>query len=111
MFEVMFATPPSAQELRDERYGVEQMQLPTTVWQPDVDALTDGPVAVIPAVGSESRGQLCDRTTRALAHQLGCRVVEMPGDHTGFVDDPPAFAARMRELLAHHDLPATDREA
>ena len=110
MFEVMFDTPPSAQELRDERYGVERMQLPTTVWRPDVDALAAGPVAVIPAVGSESRGQLCDRTTRVLAQQLGCRVVEMPGDHTGFVDDPRAFAARMRELLARHDLPATDGE-
>lgn len=106
MFEVMFETPPSAQELRDERYGVERMQLPTTAWQPDVDALADGPVAVIPAVGSQSRGQLCDRTTRALAHQLGCSVVEMPGDHTGFVDDPRAFAAQIRQLLARHDLKA-----
>jgi pimeloyl-ACP methyl ester carboxylesterase len=106
MFDMMFGTPPSAQELLDERYGVERMQLPTTAWRPDVDALVDGPARVIPAVGSRSRGQLCDRTTRALAAQLGRDAVEMPGDHTGFVDQPHAFAAEIRRLVGRHDLVA-----
>lgn len=96
------AHEPPLIELLDQRYGVEQMQLPTTTWRPDLEALADGSVAVIPAVGSESRGQLCDRTTRALAHKLACHVVEMPGDHTGF-DESHAFAAEIRQLLACHD--------
>jgi pimeloyl-ACP methyl ester carboxylesterase len=104
MFDMMFGTPPSEQELLDERYGVERMQLPTTAWRPDVDALVEGSATVIPAVGCESSGQLCDRTTRALATQLGRDVVEMPGDHLGFVDEPRAFAAEIRRLLTPHDL-------
>jgi pimeloyl-ACP methyl ester carboxylesterase len=106
MFETMFGAPASPQELRDERYGVEQMQLATTGWRPEIDAFVDGSVTVVPAVGSQSRGQLCDRTTRALAHGLGCDVVEMPGDHTGFVDEPAAFAAEVRRLFVHRDLVA-----
>lgn len=106
MFESMFAAPPTPRELRDERYGVQRMQLPTTAWLPDVAALVNGSTQVVPAVGADSRGQLCDRTTRALARQLGRDVVVTPGDHTGFVDDPAGFADHLRRFVAAHT-PAT----
>jgi hypothetical protein len=41
--------------------------------------------------------------TRALATGLGVEPVIFPGDHTGFVDDPAGFAARLRAVLSEED--------
>lgn len=92
VFEMMFGSEPTEQELRDERFGVERMLVATTTWQPEIAALIDSPVRIVPMVGEESTGQLCDRTTRALARELDVDVLTMPGDHTGFASDPKAFA-------------------
>jgi hypothetical protein len=43
---------------------------------------------------------LCDRTTTALGERLGIEPTWFPGAHTGFVDHPVEFAARLREVLA-----------
>jgi pimeloyl-ACP methyl ester carboxylesterase len=92
MFEMIFGHEPTEDELRDERFGVEQMLVETATWEPDIEALNDAPVRILPAVGEESTGQLCDRTTRALAERLDVGLLVMPGDHTGFATDPAAFA-------------------
>lgn len=92
VFEMMFGTEPTDDELRDERFGVEQMLVATVTWQPDIASLTDSRIRIVPAVGEESTGQLCDRTTRALADELDVELFVMPGDHTGFAGDPKAFA-------------------
>ena len=50
-------------------------------------------------IGDESTGQLCDRTSSALAAALGIEPTMFPGDHTGFADDPDGFATRLRTVL------------
>lgn len=99
VFEMIVGDEPTEQQLRDERFGVEQMQVATVTWLPDLPALADSPVRIVPAVGAQSAGQLCDRTTRTLAGALGLDVVTMPGDHTGFADDPAAFAPALTRLI------------
>jgi hypothetical protein len=42
---------------------------------------------------------VCDRTSTALAAALGVTPTMFPGGHTGFEDDPEAFAGRLRALL------------
>jgi len=82
------------------------------LWEPPVEALRaltrDGVVRILPALGAASPpGALATRGAAALADALGTRPVVFPGDHGGFVrtewspeNDPAAFAARLRELLA-----------
>ena len=74
-------------------------ELPASVrWVPDVEALRRGPRIVL-GIGEESAGQLCERTTEALAARLGLTAMRFPGDHTGFVDHSQAFAARLKDAL------------
>ena len=54
---------------------------------------------VVVGIGEQSGGQLCDRTSRALAAALGIEPTMFPGGHIGFAEDPPRFEARLRELL------------
>jgi pimeloyl-ACP methyl ester carboxylesterase len=100
VFQQMFGTTPEGQALADEQYMFNHMLVTTTTYEPDVAALRDGPVRIVLGVGAESAGQYCDRSTRGLAERLGIGVEVFPGDHGGFVGDPDAFAARLREVLA-----------
>jgi pimeloyl-ACP methyl ester carboxylesterase len=99
VFEMLFGGEPTPQELSDERFGVEQMQLPTVTWLPNLAALAGSQVRIVPAVGAQSAGQLCDRTTRALAGALDLAVAVLPGDHTGFAEDPTAFAPALTRVI------------
>ncbi|WP_277207271.1 alpha/beta fold hydrolase [Isoptericola croceus] len=81
-------------------------------WEPPLDdvraLLRDGDLRVLPAIGAASPpGALASRGAAALAQELGTRPVVFPGDHGGFAknewspdNDPPAFWARLREVLA-----------
>ncbi|MEV0075053.1 alpha/beta hydrolase [Nocardia neocaledoniensis] len=71
----------------------------TTGWVPDPPLLREVPTRVIVGIGAESAGQFCDRTARELALALGVEPVLFPGDHTGFVAAPAAFAAHLQEVL------------
>ena len=77
---------------------------PTTLFEPDLDALRTGAPAIVVGIGDTSAGMLCDHTSRALAGALGLAPASFPGGHVGFVEDPPAFVTRLREVLAQ--LPA-----
>ncbi|MBN9098558.1 MULTISPECIES: alpha/beta hydrolase [unclassified Pseudonocardia] len=81
----------------DERRWFAHEMRGTCDWLPDPAALTAA--HVVPGIGADSAGQMCDRTTRALAAQLGVEPTVFPGGHAGFVEDPPAFATRLRALL------------
>lgn len=72
---------------------------PTTAFVPDLDLLRSGPTRVVVGVGQTSGGQICDRTSRALAEGLGTGPVLFPGGHIGFAEDPAAFADRLRAVL------------
>ena len=52
------------------------------------------------AVGAASRSELARRSADALAARLGQTATVFPGDHGGFMSDPKAFAAAIREVLA-----------
>lgn len=99
LFEAWFGGPIEGQDARDERFSVEHMDIPTTFWSPDLAALRAVGPRVVVGIGEASAGQLCDRASRALAGELGLTPALFPGGHTGFAENPPAFAARLREVL------------
>lgn len=77
------------------------------LFEPDADALRSSPVRIVPAVGEQGEGSMARRGGLALAELLGVEPVVFPGDHGGFVrnewspgNDPAAFAAKLREVLA-----------
>ncbi|WP_315070063.1 alpha/beta hydrolase [uncultured Microbacterium sp.] len=89
------------QHQEDEQFWF-QHELPASVrWEPDVETLRAQADDLVLGIGEESVDQLCERTTTALGAQLGIEPTLFPGDHTGFVDHPAEFAARLREVLAH----------
>jgi hypothetical protein len=63
---------------------------------PDLAVLRDGGVRIVVGIGEESGGQLCERTSTALAAGLGIEPTRFPGDHIGFVAQPEPFAAVLR---------------
>jgi pimeloyl-ACP methyl ester carboxylesterase len=98
LLEAWFGGERDPQIVADERFWFEH-ELPASVhWQPDLARLRDGRVRIVIGLGDESAGQLCERTCRALAGELGGEPVSFPGDHTGFTDHPDAFADRLRVL-------------
>jgi pimeloyl-ACP methyl ester carboxylesterase len=102
------AEPPAVardpQEEVDERHFFLHEMRPTTRFVPDLDALRTGAPWIVVGIGDASAGQLCDHTSRALAGALGLAPTPFPGGHVGFIEDPSAFVARLREVLAQ--LPA-----
>jgi len=87
------------QAAADERHFFLHELQGTTRWQPDLARLRAVRTRVVVGIGEQSRGELCDRTSRALAEGLGVLPVAFPGSHIGFVEDPAAFAVRLREVL------------
>jgi len=83
----------------DTSYQNRHMLRPTTQWQPDITVLRSAATRVVVGIGETSTGQLCDRTSRALAAALGTEPTMFPGGHTGFAEDPGGFAARLRSVL------------
>ncbi|MBU3064617.1 alpha/beta hydrolase [Nocardia sp. NEAU-G5] len=72
---------------------------PTAGWRPDLDALRALDTHVVLGIGDTSAGLFCDRTTRALAAELKIEPTLFPGGHAGFMENPPAFAARLHEVI------------
>jgi pimeloyl-ACP methyl ester carboxylesterase len=97
--EQMFGGERDPQQVADERFWFAHELRPSVRWLPDAAALTSSRVRIVVGIGDDSAGQLCDRTSRALAAALGREPTPFPGGHIGFVDDPAAFAARLRAVL------------
>jgi len=98
-FEAMFAAEPGPQMIADTTYQNLHMLRPTTHWKPDITALASAPTRIVVGIGEASAGQLCDRTSRALAAELGTEPTMFPGGHAGFAEDPDGFATRLRSVL------------
>jgi pimeloyl-ACP methyl ester carboxylesterase len=98
VFEVMFAGEPDPQAVADTDFQNAHMLRPTTHWRPDAAALRDGAPRIVVGLGEESAGQLCNRTSRALATALGTKPAMFPGRHIGFAEDPDGFATRLRAV-------------
>jgi len=99
VFQQMFAGERDAQVVADDQFQHRHMFRPTLSWRPDFAALRSAPTRIVVGLGERSAGQLCDRTSRALATELGLEPTMFPGGHVGFLDDADGFAARLREVL------------
>ena len=92
------APEPSAKQQADDELFFLRMLKPFTRYQPEVDVLRAGSPRVVVAVGETSRGEVARRSAEALAERLGTAPARFPGDHGGFMADPAAFAARIRQV-------------
>lgn len=101
-FEAMFGGEPDPQTIADNTYQNTHMLRPTAYWVPDMTVLRSAATRVVVGIGEDSAGQLCDRASRELATALGTQPAMFPGGHTGFVQDPGGFAARLRSVLYDH---------
>lgn len=99
MLQAIFGGEPDAQALADGDYQNGHLMRPTTEFLPDADALRGGRTRVVVGLGVDSTGQICDRTSRALADRLATEPTMFPGGHTGFADDPEAFLPALRAVL------------
>ena len=105
-----FGLPTEDDGSRDDALLSRNLAMPT--FDPDLAALRSGPVRVVPAVGAQGAGTMAWRGGQALAAALAVEPVVFPGDHGGFTanpwspgNDPAAFAAVLREVLADADRP------
>ncbi|MFI8370062.1 alpha/beta fold hydrolase [Streptomyces sp. NPDC085466] len=101
VLEQMFGGARDAQHVADERRWFTHEMRASTYWQPDFAALRRAACRIVVGVGQDSTGQLCDRTSRALAQELNTEPAAFPGGHTGFVENPDAFASCLRAVM--HD--------
>ena len=99
VFAEMFAAPLEGHAAADEDFFFRHEMRPSIEFVPDIDALRTGGTRVVVGIGEESAGQVCDRTSRALARALGIEPVTFPGDHIGFAEDPDTFAPALRPFL------------
>lgn len=100
-----FGLPTEDDGSRDDALLSRNLAMPT--FDPDLAALRTSPVRIVPAIGAEGAGTMARRGGEALAAVLGVEPVVFPGDHGGFMvsewspaNDPAAFAAALREVLA-----------
>lgn len=93
------APPQDPQQVTDERRFFLHELRATTRWVPDLDGLRSAAARIVVGIGEESTGQVCETTSEALAAALGIRSTRFPGGHVGFVEQPEAFAARLRAVL------------
>lgn len=100
VLEGMFGGERDPQSVTDERFWFAHELRESVGWQPDVAALRDGPVHIVVGIGEDSAGQLCERTSTALAAGLGVAPTRFPGGHTGFAEDAEAFGPVLRAVLA-----------
>lgn len=68
-------------------------------YEPDIATLKASSCRIVPAVGSESAGQLAHTGGLGLATVLGVEATVFPGDHGGFDGRPVEFAEKLCEVL------------
>jgi pimeloyl-ACP methyl ester carboxylesterase len=90
---------PSAKQQADDETFFLRILKPLTRYEPQIEVLRSGPRVVV-AIGAASHGEMARRSADALAERLGQTSTEFPGDHGGFMADPPGFATAIREVLA-----------
>ncbi|MFD1540937.1 alpha/beta fold hydrolase [Nonomuraea guangzhouensis] len=97
--EMMFGGERDPQQVADEQRWFSHELRGTVSWQPDLAALRSVRARVVVGIGEDSTGQICDRTSTALAAALGIEPTMFPGGHIGFADDPDRFVPRLRAVL------------
>ncbi|MEV6768800.1 alpha/beta hydrolase [Nocardia sp. NPDC051030] len=97
VIEMVFGNDRDPRQLASESYWFAHELRGTALFRPDIEKLRS--VRIVVGIGEGSTGQICDRTSRALATALEVDPVLFPGDHTGFVSEPVAFEERLRKVL------------
>ncbi len=69
-------------------------------YQPDLDKLSVVRDKLVVAHGQTSRGYFYARAGLRLAERVGCRVLELPGGHDGYMRLPEQWAAALTPTLA-----------
>lgn len=106
---------PQGEPTAEQREAMEQMQRNMNLffgpyiaaiahYEPDIRALRQAPCRIIPAVGTNSRGELAHDGGLYLAKFLGTEATIFPGAHGGFEEQPREFAAKLIEVLGSSDL-------
>lgn len=95
----MFAGPRDSRVVADERFWFAHELRSTVQWRPDPVVLRSLAARIVIGIGADSNGQICEHTSQALTDALGILPTIFPGDHTGFVEDPRAFAETLRVVL------------
>ncbi|MCA2207530.1 alpha/beta fold hydrolase [Nocardia rosealba] len=101
----MFGLPVEDDGARDHPLLSERSR-PTLAYRADIAALTAAPTRIVIGYGEESSGTVTERTSSALADQLGVQPVVFPSHHGGFTGpesgypgQPEAFARILREVI------------
>lgn len=90
---------PSEKQQADDELFFLRMLKPFTRYQPLIEVLRWGGPRVVVAVGAASGNEIARRSAEALAERLEAQPAVFPGDHGGFMADPAAFAATVRQVL------------
>lgn len=72
---------------------------PFLAYEPDYAALRDSGIPTVVGVSAKSRGYYPALAGEAVAARLDVPVVEFPGGHAGYADEPEPFAATLRATL------------
>jgi acetyltransferase/esterase len=70
----------------------------------DLEALKVRSDRIVPMAGRESRGYPCYEVNVELGKKLGCKVIELPGGHIGFLTHPAEFARELLLALPRHTI-------
>jgi pimeloyl-ACP methyl ester carboxylesterase len=95
--QMMFGGDRDPVQVAAEHFWFAHEMRESITWLPDLDRLRG--VEVVIGIGADSAGQLCERTSEALAERLGVEPTRFPGGHTGFADQPEPFAKSLRAEL------------
>jgi pimeloyl-ACP methyl ester carboxylesterase len=102
--EAMAGSEGDPDQAATDRFWFSHEMRESITWVPDVRVLRDSGVRLLIGIGAESGGQLCERTSTALADLLGITPTRLPGGHTGFAEQPKDFAEALRRELVQVSL-------
>jgi pimeloyl-ACP methyl ester carboxylesterase len=73
---------------------------PCVTYQPDIKRLQQHRSRLVMATGQQcsDRGYSFARSAKALSEQIGCRFALVPGNHTGYFQEPNVFADAIFDL-------------
>lgn len=89
------------QTMKREGRAVFQELMPCVTYRPDIEALRPYRDRLAMATGRQclERGFSFSRAALALSEQIGCRFSVLPGNHTGYFQEPATFAKAVLELI------------
>ncbi len=89
-----------ARVLHNSPYLMTCEVTPFLAFEPDLAALSGGGIPIVIGRGEQSRAYYPGRAGAAVAERLGVPLVEFPGGHAGYVQEPGPFAVTLRRTIA-----------